>query len=113
MPIYATQDYDGDRIERDAAVVKFDTLADATAWLLKSWHADEWDRATAVIAPGQFSDAWLKRMARPRVAGRGFEPFSYTQLQIQSPGEHPGGRQYWVTPWPDVLVVAEISQRSV
>ncbi len=31
-------------------------------------------------------------------------PFTYNDVIVQRPGTHPGGREYWLTPWRDVLV---------
>jgi hypothetical protein len=76
----------------------------------------EWDVETAEIAPGGYGDCWMKWMKAPRVgnpgAGEGYAPFSYTQLIVQAPGTHPGGRFWWITSSPDVLTVAEIKERT-
>ena len=109
---YATNDQNSDgRINRDAAIEKFATEAEARAYLLRGFDPREWDRETAVIAPGNFSDAWMKWTVAPRADSAGHEPFSFSQLDVRAPGQHPGGRFWWITPRPDVLTVVEIRER--
>lgn len=112
MPIYATQDADGNRIAEGADIRRFDTEAEARAYLLRGYTDDEWDLASVEIGPGRFSDAWQKWDKRPRLGDSLLAPFSYRQLSIRSPGQHPGGFGYWVTPDPDVLVVQAIAERE-
>jgi hypothetical protein len=115
MPkIYATQDYYGDRIEHDAFIACFDTEAEAREYLLAPYRHDDWDISTAEIAPGRFSDCWIKTHYKPQIEAGLYDcaPFSPDELSVRGPGEHPGGRQWWITPTPDVLVVAIIRQRE-
>lgn len=56
------------------------------------------------IVTGSFSDCWIKSQAAPRVGEAWIAPFSRSQLYVQRPGQHPGGRAYWTTPRADVLV---------
>ena len=107
---YATLDHDGERIKEGASIAKFNTLEAARDYLL-SVYGDEWDRSTAKIEAGSFGDCWFKKyQGAPKVGEACFAPFSYPQLYIQRPGQHPGGKAYWVTPRPDVLVVSAISE---
>ena len=106
--IYATQDGDDDFIARDADIRKFATEAEAAEWLLRPYRGAGWKMETASIEPGRFGDCWITTTNRPKIGDAMLAPFSYTQLHIQRPGEHPGGRQYWITPRVDVLVVARI-----
>lgn len=113
MPtIYATIHFDGERIEQDATIHKFKTMDEARAYLLSGYDPADWDHASAVIKPADFSDCWIKSMAKPRIGTSWIAPFSYTQLTIQSPGQHPGGSGYWTTPAVDVLVVSKILERT-
>ena len=113
MPFYATRDFDGERITRNADIRRFNTEAQAREYLLAPYaNAGEWDIATAEIGPGSFSDCWIKTLDAPRVGTHWIAPFSYSQLYVQHPGEHPGGRMHWTTPTPDVLVVLGIKERA-
>jgi hypothetical protein len=108
--IYATRDYDGGRIAQDATIIKFTTPEAAREWLLAPYQrGGGWNLDTAKIAPStEYSDCWIKSFDRPRIGVSWIAPFSLTQLFVQAPGEHPGGRQHWTTPNVDVLVVSEI-----
>lgn len=112
MPkVYATIDYDGDVIERDAHISVFDSREDAVAFLSQSYTRESgWDPESIVIGPADFADCWIKSPEPPRVGTRWLAPFSYTQISIKRPGEHPGGKVYWITPKPDILVVKSIRE---
>ena len=104
---YATQDTDGDgSISQDAYIAKFATRDEAEAYLRSPFDmADLTDEGLALtIAAGRFSDCWIKSQAIPRVGEAWIAPFSRSQLYVQRPGQHPGGRAYWTTPRADVLV---------
>ena len=98
MTIYATHDSNGDQIALWARILRFDTEADARTWL-----GQPYDGPIQVV-PGSYGDAWLKLTQAPRPGDRSLAPFAYTQLCVQRPGTHPGGRFWWVTPNPTVLV---------
>lgn len=105
---YATQDASGHEIADSAEIKAFETLEQAEAWLLSAYDPDDFDHAMAVIEQGEFSDCWLKLYRRPDealLASVG-APFDSDGLSVQEPGSHPGGRDWWVTPFADVLVVA-------
>ena len=115
--IYATHDADGGRIESNADIRAFTTEAEAREWLLKSYRDGGWDLTTAKIEAGRFGDCWIKTYSEPRedgdklVIGAGTcEPFSPEQLYVAAPGQHPGGRVWWIEPNVEVLVVAEIHE---
>lgn len=112
--IYATRDADDGKISRVATIQKFATIEAAREWLLSPYDASEWDVSSAVIEPGGYGDCWMKWAKAPRVgnpgSGDGYAPFTYRQLSVQAPGEHPGGRFWWITPLVDVLVVSEIRE---
>lgn len=112
MPVYATEDADSGTIAAGATIRRFDTEAEARVYLLRGYTPDQWDLATVEIGPGRFSDAWQKWGKRPRLGDSRLAPFSYRQLSILGPGQHPGGFGYWVTPDPDVLVVQAIAERE-
>jgi len=110
--IYATTDNDCARISDNAAICAFKTEAEARAYLLSGYDAADWDHAAAVIEPGHFGDAWYKFYSwRPGDEER-FAPFTAEQLYIQRPGQHPGGRAWWITPRPEVLVISAIAERA-
>ena len=100
---FATKDYDGNHIAMEAYIEAFDTRADAEAWLRDGLDPTEWK---IEITEGRFGDAWVKCINDPRSdrSTLNYEPFTLDQLDIQGPGQHPGGRFWWVTPNVDVLV---------
>jgi hypothetical protein len=106
---YATRDSDGLFISQDADIRAFNSREDAVQYLLSS-YGSEWNKDGVVIEAGSFGDCWTKSHEAPRVGGHRFSPFSYTQLIIQRPGQHPGGKMFWTTPSPDVLVVSRIDE---
>lgn len=110
MPAYATHDADGGDIHLSADIYRFGTEAEARAWLLAPYDPAEWDRATAKIGPGRFGDCWIKTTDPVRVGASLLDPFTYTQVYVARPGQHPGGRVYWVTPTVDVLTVTHIEE---
>jgi hypothetical protein len=114
---YATQDAADGKIFRDATIRKFATEAEARAYLLQGYDPKEWDLSTAEIGPGDYRDCWMEWMKAPRVgnpgAGDGYAPFTFNQLFIQHPGQHPGGRFWWITPAVDVLIITEIHEIEV
>lgn len=112
MVFYATLDSDGLRLHEGAEIVKFPTLEAAKAGLLGAFAPDDWDHSTAIIAPGEWGDAWLKVHSPVKVGDSMLSPFSRAQVRVRPPGTHPGGRQWWITPFPDVLVVAFIAPRE-
>lgn len=116
--IYATRDADEGRIEANATIIAFATEQEARAWLLEPYtRANGWDPETAQIEAGRYSDCWIKTYSEPRedgdemVIGTGTcEPFRPDQLYVAAPGQHPGGRAWWIEPNVDVLVVADIHE---
>ena len=115
MPkFYATRDSDADRISPNAEISVFTTLEAAKEWLMEPLVncGDDYDLGSAEIGPGDFGDCWIKSVDRPKIGTRWLSPFSYTQLRIERPGQHPGGKFYWTTPTVDVLVVADIRERD-
>jgi hypothetical protein len=98
---YATLDSEDGSIQEDAHIVKFDTRAEAEAYLRDGYDPAEW---AVDIKDGGYSDCWMKFQNAPRVGDAALAPFSYTQLSILRPGQHPGGKQYWITPRSEVLV---------
>lgn len=104
---YATRDTDGSgSIGEDAYIAKFATREEAEAYLRGPFDLVDLaeEGLTLTIATGSFSDCWIKSQAAPRVGEAWIAPFSRSQLYVQRPGQHPGGRAYWTTPRADVLV---------
>ena len=113
MTIYATQDYDGERIEQNAHIAAFETMDDARAYLLTHYAVGEWDISTAVIEPGGYGDCWIKSTDAPSPDSTWITPFTFDQLYVQRPGQHPGGQRFWTTPTVDVLIVVSIHEVEV
>ena len=116
MTIYATKDSDGGRISENATILAFASEQEARAYLLKGYDAADWDMASAEIGAGCYGDCWVKVHSAPHVdrdeliAGL-FDgaPFTADQLAVQAPGQHPGGRAWWIEPTEEVLVVTSIA----
>jgi hypothetical protein len=113
MPkFYATNEADGLRIAAGAYIRSFDTREQAEAYLRGIYRDDEWDLSNAEIAPGCFGDCWQKAHKKPGMVEPWFAPFTYRQLIISPPSRHPGGKAYWITPSPDVLVLVGVKERE-
>jgi hypothetical protein len=102
---YATLDNDGTYICQDANIVVFDRLADAEKYLHDT-NPEKWvDEGLMVeITEGHFGDCWIKTRKAPRVGDHVLSPFTYNAVIIQTPGSHPGGSGYWLTPREEILV---------
>ena len=111
MPVYATLDADTDgSIHLNADIYRFGSVIEARAWLLAPYDPAEWNLAAAKIGPGRFGDCWIRTIDPVRVGASLLNPFTYTQVRVARPGQHPGGRDYWVTPAVDVLTVTYIEE---
>lgn len=110
--IYATTDSEDGRISSSADILAFETEAAAREYLLSAYPTDEWDHATAVIEPGRFGDCWIKVHSAPGDDEPYFAPFTRDDLIILAPGQHPGGKAWWIEPRERVLIVASISERA-
>lgn len=105
------------RIAENATIAGFNTRAEAEEFLLSPYkRGGGWDLDSAKIGTGRYGDCWIKTFDEPKIDGSqlvaglcDFAPFSANDLRIERPGQHPGGRRYWVTPQPDVLVVEYIA----
>lgn len=112
MTVYATTDYDGERISENADILAFDTHEEARAYLLAGYDSRDWDLASAEIRHGRWSDCWIKAMSDPGDDPSYIGPFAQSDISVQHPGTHPGGRFWWITPDPDVLVLARINETA-
>ena len=117
--IYATHESEEGRIMENATIYAFENEAAAREYLLTTYDAAEWDRESATIEPGRFADAWIRTYSKPHIEGEklisglcDFEPFYASLLWVTAPGQHPGGKAWWVTPSPDVLVISSIRERG-
>lgn len=104
--IYATLDSEGDRIDTNANIMAFDTREKAVEFLLSAYGAKYWDVANAIIGEGRFGDYWIRTFYPP--GNVELEPFTFDQLSIRAPGQHPGGHWWWIEPSPPILIVEEI-----
>ena len=105
---YATTDAEDGRILQDAHVAAFDTLDDAREYLLRAFDPAEWDMSAITLEPGRYGDCWIKTINEPRADisdDRWLSPFSLADVSVQRPGQHPGGKFYWITPDLEVLTV--------
>ena len=119
MTIYATADAEGGHISQNATIHAFASEREARAYLLDGYDAADWRLETAEIGAGTFGDCWIKVHSAPRIVGDklfaglfGCTPFKADQLIVRSPGEHPGGRAWWIEPSDEVLVLTFIDSND-
>lgn len=112
---YATHDADDGRISQNAHIVAFETAEQAREYLLSPFDGADWNRETVEIGAGRYGDCWVKLHSAPQIEGSRLicglfdgSPFTADQLAVQAPGQHPGGRAWWIEPTPEVLVVEYI-----
>lgn len=101
--IYATRDHDGyGCIQGGADICAFDTMDEAMAYLSEGLEDGDW-----AFKDGRFADCWEKWHREPseEELERACAPFDVADLRVTPPGRHPGGRQWWVEPRVDVLVL--------
>lgn len=112
MTTYATLDSESYTIRENATIRAFETRDDAEAYLrdayaefLRDAAADD-EPLALTIEPGQYSDCWIKShdVPTPERMEMWCEPFGPDDLIVRRPGEHPGGKRYWIEPSPEVLV---------
>lgn len=110
---YATQDSEGDCIEKNATIKSFDTEQAALEYLKTAYPAEYWDLSDVKAVPGYFDDCWTKLYHRPTEdeLDEWMGPFNHQSVMVRSPGQHPGGRQWWVSPAADVLVLMGVKER--
>jgi hypothetical protein len=115
--VYATADSDDGRIAVNATIASFRSADEASAYLLSAYDPREWDHSTAEVGPGRYGDYWMCAHSTPRaehgqliVGLSDCAPFNADQLNVAAPGQHPGGKTWWITPSVDVLVVTRISE---
>lgn len=107
---FATLDSDDGRIVENANIVVFATREEAVTYLKSAYDPADWNHDTMIIEPGRFGDCWIKSYSAPKDDERWFEPFTRDELSILRPGQHPGGRAWWIEPTQDVLVVAYLEE---
>jgi hypothetical protein len=119
MTVFATHDADDGRIGQNATILAFASEQNARTYLLQGYDPADWDLASAEIGAGRFGDCWAKTHSAPQIEGDKLiaglfdcAPFKADQLIVQSPGQHPGGRAWWIEPSEEVLVVTEILSRD-
>ena len=94
---------EGEPILENAEIEEYQTYYEARDYLLDSFTEVEEGFEIRIIT-GHFDDCWLKTHGPPRSDNTDIGPFSWTDVVIQPPGQHPGGFGYWITPIPPVLV---------
>ena len=103
-PVYVTLDADGRDIERDADILRFRSMSAALRYVRAHFPPAEVE--SVELTSGSFGDAWQKWHRRPvpvRDSHR-LAPFRFADVRIAEPGQHPGGREWWITAPADVLV---------
>ena len=112
MTVYATRDADDDRIKKNATIRAFASEQEALDYLLKGYDAADWKLESAALGTGTFGDYWMVVHSEPHVdddkliAGAcDCSPFAADQLYVLGPGEHPGGRAWWIEPAEAVLTL--------
>lgn len=101
--IYATHDHDGyGCINGGADICAFSTREEAVAYLTEGVEEGDWE-----AVEGRFADCWQKWHWEPSEDElfAASHPFDLGDLRVTPPGRHPGGRQWWVEPRVDVLVL--------
>lgn len=116
MTIFATIDNEGAFINENADIIAFETIEAAREYLLRSYDATEWDRETATIEAAEIGDCWVRFWSEPtseqleEVARK--NGMKADDLHIDRPGQHPGGKVWWVSPRVEVLVVSAITPKD-
>lgn len=117
--IYATRDAEDGTISENAHIQAFATEDEARRWLLAGFDDSEWDLAGAEFGDGRCDDCWIKVHSKPEIEGDrlvagicDFSPFLADELIVQAPGQHPGGRAWWIQPSPPVMVLTSIQERA-
>lgn len=99
---YATSDsHESDRIRENATIHAFNTRADAEKYLRRHYGSDEW---VVTFTTGRFSDCWIKCLRDPTDGHVDTSPFELDDCDILRPGQHPGGRMWWIEPKAEILV---------
>lgn len=110
---YATTDCDHDTtISGSAHIAKFNTRAEAEAYLAEPFAGNLEPGQTVEVQAGRFSDCWIKSHRAPKIGDKMIEPFSFTDISILRPGQHPGGNLYWIEPTREVLVAVVVQAKE-
>lgn len=108
---YATLDSDGSRISQNAKIAAFETDGEARDYLLRAYIGGGWNMASAKIGEGYFGDCWIKLYGGAPIDDADYlAPFTRDQVLVRGPGQHPGGRAWWIEPTVPVLVVESIQE---
>lgn len=102
---YATDDHNDGLIHKNATIFAFATREEAEAYLKAGFDPEHWDFSGATIESGRFGDCWIKVHSAPDDDEHYFSPFTSDDLIILPPGQHPGGKAWWISPRADVLVL--------
>lgn len=107
--VYVTLDHDDLRIAENATIYAMPDMDAALAWAKAHWKG--WDTSNAYLTPGRFGDAWLRTYSPATVSGK-IGPFDLDDVSILPPGQHPGGRAYWVQPTQDVYILMGVEGKA-
>lgn len=105
MTVFYTLDADGDHIPERADILQAETEEAALAAMKRYYAGPNSDFKVTGFRRGRFGDCWIKCNNRAAVdANREKWEAEAGGLYIAEPGQHPGGRSWWITPASDVLV---------
>ena len=103
---YATGDSANGIIAQNAKIEQFDSRAAAEAYLATLYVPGLADGEGLAFETGDFEGCWVVRHDRKEVEALDYAegPFERDDLTIWPPGQHLGGKAWWVTPSPEVLI---------
>lgn len=102
MTVYFTTDADGHKIAERADIRRADSQ-EAALEALRGYYSGS-DFAVVSLEAGSFGDAWLRFSEAPGASDMARLEREAGALSIQEPGQHPGGRQWWIEPASTVFV---------
>ena len=107
--VFYTHDFNGETINLNAKIFQADSLEEAEDFLLRGW-IDLEQSIKPRLAVGSFSDCWIKSYNKPEADETFSDINDHTGLSVedcfvQTPGTHPGGDCYWITPRVDIHVL--------
>lgn len=108
MTIYLTFDAEGCHIAKCAEISSHRDM-DAALAAARNVYAYS-DFEVAGLEPGSFGDCWIKLYSDPRTDDGKIaphidtRPFTAQEMMVLAPGQHPGGRAWWIEPGVTVYV---------
>jgi len=72
---------------------------------LLSEHTDLEESESFLFSCGSFNDCWMKTRTQPDFQEDYFSGLIESDLSVQSPGQHPGEKTWWITPRIPVYII--------